>query len=291
VTLLRAHDLRTEQLIARKVQETEQQMFKLADDYRIIMKKHGYNVMILPKAQDLAELQERGYPTQTMPETDADRLATGHIVTLNHMLPILEQRITWPERRCTMILAGIRGQITSQKRGEEKPEYGFKKRGEEKPEYGFKKRGGEKPDYGFKKRGAEGYEPGIKRRGGERGEGEEYGARKRPAGKGGFGFPKRSAGAGFEGGGYKKRTGEKGGFGFKKRTGGEYGAKEREAGEEAGGYKKRAGAKPGFKKSRAGEGGGYKAKPKSAKAQYGKKRSTGAEETPFWVSQKKHKKG
>lgn len=51
MTLLRATDLRTEELVGAKEAETHAQMAAMEDDYRKMMKKLGFNVLILPKDQ------------------------------------------------------------------------------------------------------------------------------------------------------------------------------------------------------------------------------------------------
>ncbi len=109
--LLRVHDRRTEQHLAEKEAQTRAEMARLQDDYRKIMKAMGYNVMILPRDQDLAEMRRVGHPTTFMPDDYADRLAQGGIETLNHLLPILQQWTVWPETGERILLTGVRGQV------------------------------------------------------------------------------------------------------------------------------------------------------------------------------------
>jgi len=56
LAILQKHDARTEQVIAAKEAETRQQMAALEDDYRKLMLKMGFNVLILPKGQNLSDL-------------------------------------------------------------------------------------------------------------------------------------------------------------------------------------------------------------------------------------------
>ncbi|MFA7173059.1 MAG: ABC transporter permease [Kiritimatiellia bacterium] len=109
--LLRGHDLRTEKLIEIKEAKTRAEMAKMEDDYRVIMKRMGYNVMILHKDQDVAELHTLGYPSVTMPEAYAENLAAAGLPTLNHLLPILQKRVLWPETGEKILLTGVRGQM------------------------------------------------------------------------------------------------------------------------------------------------------------------------------------
>ena len=110
-TLLRAHDLRTDRIIAAKELETQKQMAVMEDDYRKIMKELGFNVLILPGDQDLGDLYTRGYASHYMPEEYAHRLAASDSISVRHLLPSLQQKLEWPERGLTVILAGVRGEM------------------------------------------------------------------------------------------------------------------------------------------------------------------------------------
>lgn len=111
VTLSEGHDRRTEALLVEKEAETRAEMARLEDDYRMIMRRLGYNVLVLHRDQDFGELQARGYPTAYMPEDYAEQLGRGGIETLNHLLPVLQEKITWRERGREIFLTGIRGQV------------------------------------------------------------------------------------------------------------------------------------------------------------------------------------
>lgn len=50
-TSLSIHDSETQKIIAAKKLETERRMKDLENDYRIIMKKLGFNLLILPEGQ------------------------------------------------------------------------------------------------------------------------------------------------------------------------------------------------------------------------------------------------
>ena len=110
-TLLRAHDIRTDQIIASKEAETREEMRRLEDDYRKIMKKLGFNVLILPKDQNLGDLYSENYAAEYMPEEYVERLAKSGIMSIRHLLPSLQQKLTWPERKRTIILIGVRGEV------------------------------------------------------------------------------------------------------------------------------------------------------------------------------------
>ena len=110
VTVLRRHDARTEQIVADRQAETQQRLAVLEDDYRKLTLKMGFNVLILPKDQNLADLYADDFASKTMPEEYATRLAKSRVATLNHILPSLQQKVKWPERERTVLLMGVRGE-------------------------------------------------------------------------------------------------------------------------------------------------------------------------------------
>lgn len=111
LAILQKHDARTEQIIAAKAVEIEQQMAKLEDDYRKVMLKMGFNVMILPKDQNLSDLYADDFASKYMPEEYATRLAKSRVATINHLLPSLQQKVKWPEYQRTVLLMGVRGEV------------------------------------------------------------------------------------------------------------------------------------------------------------------------------------
>lgn len=117
VTLLRGHDLRTEIIVTEREAETREEMARLEDDYRVIMKEMGYNVLVLHKDQDFDELQRLGHPTHYMPDNYAQRLADEKVESLNHLLPVLQERTLWPEYDREVLLMGVRGQVPIVHRG------------------------------------------------------------------------------------------------------------------------------------------------------------------------------
>lgn len=121
LTMLRLHDLRTESIVARKEQETRERMALLKDDYRKIMKNLGFNLLILPANQKLADFYADDAVSAYMPESYASRLAGAKIVTIRHLLPSLQERVLWPEQRRTIILIGTRGEIPTLFREAEEP--------------------------------------------------------------------------------------------------------------------------------------------------------------------------
>lgn len=111
VTLLRAYEMRTEQILAERERATREEMKQLENDYRNIMRDMGYNVMVLHEDQSIAAMRAAGYPEKTMPEQYVHDLVDARIETLNHLLPVLQKKIEWPERKLEIILSGTPGQV------------------------------------------------------------------------------------------------------------------------------------------------------------------------------------
>jgi len=112
LTLIDAHDLQTQLILAEKEKRTEEEMARLEDDYRKIMKELGFNLLILPKGQRLDNFYVEGYAAKYMPEEYVERLSRSKMMTIRHLLPSLEQKIRWSEQsNRTIILVGIRGEV------------------------------------------------------------------------------------------------------------------------------------------------------------------------------------
>jgi len=121
VMLLRVHDLKTSEILQKKEVELKQRMDKLKDDTRKSMLKLGFNLVILPDDQNLADWYSDDYSTKYMPESYADRLAGSDIIYIRHILPSLQEKITWPEKNRTIILVGTRGEVPNQHLSPKKP--------------------------------------------------------------------------------------------------------------------------------------------------------------------------
>lgn len=109
--MLRGDELAVEQLFIEKERELREEMVQLEDDYRIIMRNMGYNVLILNGEQSIPELEKNGYATTYLDYEDVWVLAESGIQTLNHLMPVLQEKILWEERNIEVFLAGIRGQV------------------------------------------------------------------------------------------------------------------------------------------------------------------------------------
>lgn len=109
--LLHLFDFRTERIIAEKQAQAASQNAALEDEYRKITLKMGFNILILPDSQNLADLYANDFAGKTMPAWYADTLAHSKIVTIQHLLPVLQQKIKWPEAKRTILLVGTKGEI------------------------------------------------------------------------------------------------------------------------------------------------------------------------------------
>jgi putative ABC transport system permease protein len=109
--LLKGDELATEQIFIEKEKELREEMLRLEDDYRIIMRNMGYNILVLHGEQSMSELESKGHPTKYMDYGDVLKIAESGMKTLNHLLPILQEKIHWKEKNFDIFLTGIRGQV------------------------------------------------------------------------------------------------------------------------------------------------------------------------------------
>ena len=94
----------------------------LQDAMRKITKGLGFNILILPKDQDLNKFHLSGISTSIMPEALATKLANSKIVTINHLLPVITRRVKWSERDdLEVVLIGTRGEVPLAHRDPKKP--------------------------------------------------------------------------------------------------------------------------------------------------------------------------
>jgi ABC-type lipoprotein release transport system permease subunit len=111
LALLREHRLATEAIITAKEEETRARLAILADDMRRITVRMGFNILILPKDQNLGDFYADDYASRTMPEDYAERLGASGVATINHILPSLQRKLRWQEQERTVLLIGVRGEV------------------------------------------------------------------------------------------------------------------------------------------------------------------------------------
>ncbi len=127
---MRSFELNSDALIAKMEADTQKEMKQLEDDIRKTMKGLGFNIYIFPKDQDMSEVYDQGYASKTMPEEYATILANSKIVTVNHLLPSLTQKLEWPEKKRNVILIGVRGEVPLAHRDPKSPLIDPVKKGE-----------------------------------------------------------------------------------------------------------------------------------------------------------------
>ncbi|MBN2314781.1 MAG: FtsX-like permease family protein [Sedimentisphaerales bacterium] len=121
VALLRIHDVRTDQILEQKEADLQQSTARLNDETRKAMLKLGFNIVILPKDQNLSDWYAEDYASKYMPEEYVHKLADSGIVTVRHFLPSLQQKIEWPEQKRKIILMGARGEVPNLHKNPVKP--------------------------------------------------------------------------------------------------------------------------------------------------------------------------
>jgi putative ABC transport system permease protein len=107
--LLGAYDRRTGEILAARQAELETQIQRLQADTVSAMEHLGFNIIILPAGQNLADWYGDDYAAQTMPESYVQTLEKSGLVTIEKLIPALRQKIRWPETQWTIILAGAGG--------------------------------------------------------------------------------------------------------------------------------------------------------------------------------------
>ncbi|MHC4116325.1 MAG: ABC transporter permease [Planctomycetota bacterium] len=121
VSLLRIHDIQTGQIMKQAETKLKARLAQLKDDTRKAMLKLGFNIVILPKDQNLSDWYAEDYATKYMPEQYVEKLANSGVVTVRHFLPSLQQKIEWPERKRKIILVGTRGEVPNLHKSPVKP--------------------------------------------------------------------------------------------------------------------------------------------------------------------------
>ena len=122
LTLLHAHDIQTGRILNEKENKIEEQMQKMDKFYQKIMEEYGFNLIILPTSQNLGDFYNKGYASEFMPEDYVDKLAQSNLVTIRHLLPVVERKMKWPEElNRTIFLFGTRGEVSFTKKAPSEP--------------------------------------------------------------------------------------------------------------------------------------------------------------------------
>lgn len=120
-SILKTTEEKNQRTVEALQKSTNEEMAKLENEIRKITKGMGFNIYIFPKEQDLGEVYSEGYASKTMPEDYATTLANSKVITINHLLPSLTQKVKWPEQERTVLLIGIRGEVPIMHQDPKKP--------------------------------------------------------------------------------------------------------------------------------------------------------------------------
>ena len=120
-TSLTAYDVRTKRILGQMEADMSQAMADLNEEMRKATLKLSFNLTILPDDQDPRQWYTEDYGSKTMPEDYVTRLANSGIVTVQHFLATLQQRVAWPEKKRTIILVGTRGELLNPNKESRKP--------------------------------------------------------------------------------------------------------------------------------------------------------------------------
>ena len=112
-TLLRLHDRAARNLLAEREKQTAETGAVLRDEMRKATLKLGFNLLILPEQVDLKQWHIDQESRFTLPESYGEKLVKSGIVSVRHILPMLQKRIVWPETGRTIVLIGTRGEATA----------------------------------------------------------------------------------------------------------------------------------------------------------------------------------
>ena len=94
----------------------------LDNEIRKITKNLGFNIIILPKDQNLADFHASDFAEKTMPESLVQKLADSpDILTVNHLRPAIIRKTQWPEQNREVLLMGISGVVPFAHRSAKKP--------------------------------------------------------------------------------------------------------------------------------------------------------------------------
>ncbi|GIW81041.1 MAG: hypothetical protein KatS3mg105_2848 [Gemmatales bacterium] len=136
VAILHSHDRRTEELVAAAVERTEKEkerveketaekVKKYEDAVRKNMRNLGFNVLVLSEKEDVHRAVVEHTFTAFIPEEYVDKLANSKIATINHLLPMIQRKMDWPEMKdrlsSPVIVVGIRGEVPFKYKNPKKP--------------------------------------------------------------------------------------------------------------------------------------------------------------------------
>ena len=107
LTLMNIHVMRTQMILENKKIETREKMRTMEEDIKKAMRTLGFNIVILPKDQNLSDWYAEDYGAKYMPEHYVAHLAQSKILTIEHLTPRIRRKVNWPETQWAVILVGL----------------------------------------------------------------------------------------------------------------------------------------------------------------------------------------
>ncbi len=108
VTVAVAYSVSTVTLVHGHQLKTESHVEQLNDEIRKITKNMGFNIDIMPKDLNLADVYAHDFGEATMSYDLVQRLADSRdIVTVNHLRPSLIRKVKWEEHDRDVIMMGV----------------------------------------------------------------------------------------------------------------------------------------------------------------------------------------
>ena len=106
--LLKAFDEQTENLLLTKQNNVKKAWCRFKDNVRKNMLELGFNLIILPDKQSISTPDKDAL---YLPEEYVDKLKKMKLMSINHVLPFLKQKVWWPERKRWITLYGTPGEV------------------------------------------------------------------------------------------------------------------------------------------------------------------------------------
>lgn len=101
-----AFDAGTTQILETQLAALQVRVEAMNSGVRRAMLRLGFNIVMLPQGQELGDWYAEDYAKHTMPEAHAAALGAAHPETVEHLVPRLRQKLSWPERSWTVIVVG-----------------------------------------------------------------------------------------------------------------------------------------------------------------------------------------
>lgn len=122
-TLLENHHQKTLQIQLEMETKLRQTMDELQKGVSNAVTRLGFNIIIIPKEQDLTDWHTENYASKNMSEEYATKLAKSNVLSIKQIVPRLRKKIRWTEQGWTVIIVGIGNMLQS---GNEPPEFHIK---------------------------------------------------------------------------------------------------------------------------------------------------------------------